>query len=269
MNPVEAYYDEKVMEEWHRLERHRTEFAVTMQALADYLPPSPATVLDIGGGPGRYAIALAKLGYEVTLVDLSPRNIAFANAKAAEWGVSLVDCIQTNALDLNKLGEAQYDAILMLGPLYHLTLAAERLQALREAVSHLAPNAPFFAAFINRFAIFRDAAKRDPHWVIKQPDYVAQVWQTGIHSQTGPDVVNRFTHAHFAHPTEIEPLMKQAGLSTKAIIGCEGIVAGNEEGVNQLSGDAWQAWVDLNYRIGQDSASHGAADHLLYIGVKT
>jgi len=51
--------------------RHRTEFAVTMRALADHLPPPPARVLDCGGGPGRYAIELARQGYEVTLFDLS------------------------------------------------------------------------------------------------------------------------------------------------------------------------------------------------------
>ena len=48
--------------------RHRTEFAVTKRALADYLPPPPARILDCGGGPGYYAIALTQQGYEVTLV---------------------------------------------------------------------------------------------------------------------------------------------------------------------------------------------------------
>ncbi len=59
MNEIEAFYDENAQYEWERLERHRTEFAVTLRALKDYLPPAPAKILDVGGGPGRYAIALA------------------------------------------------------------------------------------------------------------------------------------------------------------------------------------------------------------------
>jgi S-adenosylmethionine-dependent methyltransferase len=62
--------------------------------------------------------------------------------------------------------------------------------------------------------------------------------------------------------------MEAAGFATLALIGCEGLVAGHEEKVNALQGEAWQRWVDLNYRLGQEPSLHGAADHLLYIGRK-
>ena len=100
MNVVEKFYDGKANAEWIRLERHRTEFAVTMRALADFLPEAPATILDVGGGPGRYAIALAQQSYSVTLVDLSQSNLTLAREKAEEAGVVLTDFIHANALDL-------------------------------------------------------------------------------------------------------------------------------------------------------------------------
>jgi hypothetical protein len=56
---VESLYDNRPEYEWKRLDRHRTEFAVTLRAMVDYMPPAPASVLDIGGEPGRYAIASA------------------------------------------------------------------------------------------------------------------------------------------------------------------------------------------------------------------
>ena len=65
MGNVERIYDQHSQHEWERLERHRTEFAVTKRALQEWLPPAPAAILDIGGGPGRYTISLAKLGYQV------------------------------------------------------------------------------------------------------------------------------------------------------------------------------------------------------------
>jgi ubiquinone/menaquinone biosynthesis C-methylase UbiE len=81
---IEQYYDEEAQIEWQRLERHRMEFAITMRALTDYLPPTPQAVLDDGGGPGRYTLALSKLGYQVTLLDLSQHNLNFAQQKAHE-----------------------------------------------------------------------------------------------------------------------------------------------------------------------------------------
>lgn len=64
MSKVERFYDQNPQYEWERLERHRTEFAVTMRVLEDYLPQPPAKILDVGGGPGRYAIALTQRGYK-------------------------------------------------------------------------------------------------------------------------------------------------------------------------------------------------------------
>ena len=75
---VERLYDQGAGREWEREERHRTEFAVTRRALSQHLPPPPARVLDCGGGPGRYAIELARQGYAVTLFDLSSACLQLA-----------------------------------------------------------------------------------------------------------------------------------------------------------------------------------------------
>lgn len=89
MSEVEAFYDRNPQYEWERLEHHRTEFAVTLRAFKDYLPAVPAKILDVGGGPGRYSIALAQLGYEVTLFDLSKNCLELAKQKAQETQVAL------------------------------------------------------------------------------------------------------------------------------------------------------------------------------------
>jgi S-adenosylmethionine-dependent methyltransferase len=86
MSNVEKYYDGAAELEWARLDRDRVEFAVTLRALRDHLPPPPAAVLDVGGGPGRYAIELARCGYDVTLADISERELELASQKAAETG---------------------------------------------------------------------------------------------------------------------------------------------------------------------------------------
>jgi len=112
---VEQYYDENVQREWERMDRHRTEFAVTLRVLHDYLPMPPARLIDIGGGPGRYAIALAQQGYAVTLVDLSQRCLGFAQDKAREAGVELAGCVRGNAVNLTRFSDTEFDAALLMG----------------------------------------------------------------------------------------------------------------------------------------------------------
>ncbi len=263
MQAVERFYDNNPEQEWQRLERHRTEFAVTMRALAEFLPAPPATILDMGGGPGRYTIALAQQGYTVTLADLSKQNLALAREKAAAAQVELAGIVHANVLDLAAFTPETYDAALVLGPLYHLLTLEDRQQAVREVLQLVKPGGMVCAAFITRFAPFRYAAKHKPMLLIKYQAYVEQLLATGVDEQeTG------FTHVHFAHPAEIQPLMEGCGLETVQMIGCEGVVSQVEEQINELEGDAWEAWVDLNYRLGKDPALHGAADHVLYVGRK-
>jgi len=262
---AEPFYDEFAPKEWERLERHRTEFAVSLRAISEFLPRPPCSVLDVGGGPGRYSIELARQGYSVTLLDISGENLRLARQKANEAQVSLADVIHTNAVDLSKLGSASYDAVLLMGPLYHLFSHGERVQAIQEAMRVLKPRGKLFAAFITRFAPFRYVANGEPDWLVGNQEYALQLLETGVHDQPP----TTFTKAYYVHPREVVPLMENQGLRTLCLVGCEGVVAGHEGKVNELMGEAWQAWVELNYKLGQDPSLHGAADHLLYVGEKS
>ncbi len=260
---VEPFYDEYAPKEWERLDRHRTEFAVSLRAINAFLPRPPCSILDAGGGPGRYAIELARQGYSVMLLDISRENLNLARQKAGEANVSLADIIHGNALDLSMLGSASYDAVLLMGPLYHLLSREERVQAIQEALRVLKPKGKLFAAFITRFAPFRYVAIQEPAWLAENPEYARQLLETGIHDQP-----TQFAKAYYAHPGEIVRLMESCGLETLRLVGCEGVVAEHEDKVNGLCGEAWEAWVDLNCKLGQDPTLYGASDHLLYAGQK-
>jgi len=265
MSKVQNFYDRNVQGEWERLGvRHRTEFAVTLRALKEFLPSTPAKVIDIGGGPGRYALALAELSYDVTLVDLSEGNLTFSRQKSAEANIHLAGIHQANAMDLSAFLTQSFDAALMLGPLYHLLLQEERILALQEAWRLLKPGGMIFAAFISRFGAFRDAASKGASWVLDRPDTTEKILTTGIDINEAQG----FTDAYFAHPDEVIPLGESAGFGTVLRMGCEGVVAGHETYVNSLEGDNFEKWADLNYRISKDPAAIGASDHILYIGRK-
>jgi S-adenosylmethionine-dependent methyltransferase len=85
---VKKFYDETVDYEWERLKRHKVEFELTKRYLNRYMKPGDK-VLDLGGGPGRYSLYLAELGCDVTLADLSEKNVKFALNKAKELGLQL------------------------------------------------------------------------------------------------------------------------------------------------------------------------------------
>ena len=114
---VRSFYDQGAEKEWLRLEDHPFEFALTTWMMDKYIRPGD-TILDIGGGPGRYSIHYAKKGCAVTLADLSEGNVDFARNKAAEENVPLT-AYARNCLELAGLNLGQFDHVFLMGPLYH------------------------------------------------------------------------------------------------------------------------------------------------------
>jgi SAM-dependent methyltransferase len=133
------------------------EFERTREIVLRHLPPPPAVVADVGGGPGRYTHWLADLGYQVVHRDLMPLHVAqLQRARAA--GVN-VDSALADARDLD-LADASVDAVLLLGPLYHLDQRRDRVCALAEARRIARPGAPVFAVAISRWATRMDGVLR-------------------------------------------------------------------------------------------------------------
>jgi ubiquinone/menaquinone biosynthesis C-methylase UbiE len=233
---VEDFYDQDPHREWERLERHRTEHAVTLRVFNEYLPQPPARVLDIGGGPGRYAIALAGQGYDVTVVDLSEKLLEYARRKAGEAGVELAGYVHADALDLSSFERESFDVVLLMGPLYHLIRPRERQKAVREAARVLTSEGLVLASFITRYSPVRYAAQQEPSLILDQAAQLEEMLTTGIHiARTG----GKFTDAYFALPSEIRPLMEGAGFATLDLVACEGVVSRIDEQINTLTGDLW------------------------------
>jgi S-adenosylmethionine-dependent methyltransferase len=263
---IEQLYDKDPQREWERMERHRTEFAVTMRALRDHLPSPPARVLDCGGGPGRFAIELARLGYEVTLFDLSAENLHLARQRSAEAGVEIAAYAHGTATDLSRYPDGAFDAVLLMGPLYHLLEASSRQRALDGARRVLSPGGILFAAFITRYAPIRYYAANDPTWIVAGAQELGQFLEQGAVPPQG-EPGSGFV-AYFARPEEVGPLLREAGYEVRAVLGVEGLISMIEGPVNALQGEAWERWVELNYRLAADVTIHGCVEHLLAVAVR-
>lgn len=151
-----AYY--AVGKERERLDEPRgiIEFERTKDILGRYLPPAPATIADIGGGPGRYALWLAERGYCVYHRDLVGLHVQQLLDAAAEHPSLDIETAVGDARQLD-LPDASVDAVLLFGPLYHLPLRGDRVQVLAEARRIVRPGGLVFAAAISRWAARLDA----------------------------------------------------------------------------------------------------------------
>jgi S-adenosylmethionine-dependent methyltransferase len=262
---VRGYYDKRADDEWQRQDRHRMEFAVSKRLLSNHLPRR-GRVLDCGGGPGRYALWLASQGYEVTLFDLSRVCLDRARTEAELQSLDLQYELGT-ATDLSRFEDASFDAVLLMGPLYHLRQIEERRLALMESARVLRPSGVVAAAFITRVAPLRYVAKEQPDTVLELYDAMLNVIRQGFDESFPPPDDDHF-NAYFAHPDEIDPLLREAGLSVLGLFAAEGFVGALDETMNALEGSEWDAWVDLNYRLASEPTLFSAADHILAIARK-
>ena len=143
------------------------EFVRSMELLDRLLPGPPARLLDVGGGPGTYAAPLARRGYRVHLVDPVPLHVEQARQAAGRDRASGFTAAEGDARELAERAESQ-DAVLLFGPLYHLTEAAHRRQALSEAQRVLRPGGRLLAMAVSRFASLLDGLYED--W-LDDPDF--------------------------------------------------------------------------------------------------
>jgi SAM-dependent methyltransferase len=219
---MQRYYEQG--RERERLTRNggTLELARTQELLQRDLPLPPADVLDVGGGPGVYAAWLALAGYRVHLVDPMPLHVAQATAAADAqpdhpFTAAIGDARQLDAAD------ATWDAVLLFGPLYHLTERCERLAALAETRRVLRPGGIAMVVAISRFASLLDGVRQgyfgdpDAAEVIESTLRDGHNWNPGLERFPG-----WFTTSYFHQPTELVAEIAESDLIIEALIGIEG-----------------------------------------------
>lgn len=263
---VRAHYEENPEAEWLRLERHPFEFIFTAYMMERFIRPGES-ILDIGGGPGRYAVHFAKLGCPVTLVDLSEGNAAFACAQAEKAGVA-IEAYAKNCLELDELGLGRFDHVFLMGPLYHLTDPADQTRAVRLALDRLRPGGRLYASFILAFAgilfdlkyggnIVRDAARPETRSLI---DAIP----------AGEDYRgDAFTSVCFTHQRSILPFMEQFPLTKLSLFGQEGILAPNERDLLAREKEELDCWISIAKEYLEVPELLSLSEHAMYIGEKT
>jgi ubiquinone/menaquinone biosynthesis C-methylase UbiE len=213
--------------------RPRLEYVRTVELLARLLPPAPARVLDVGGGTGVYATALGSRGYTVDLVDPVAHHVDRAREIANECGLTAaLRCHLGDARSLDMPDE-QYDAVLMLGPLYHLTERADRASAWSEAHRVVTPGGVVIAVGISRFASLLDGLKRHQLSDAVFARVVEEDLRSGQHRNPDRGRPVLFTTAYFHRPEELMTEAADAGLVDVRLFAVEG-PAGIVEDIDEI-----------------------------------
>jgi SAM-dependent methyltransferase len=270
---IRQYYSQNPDSEWQRLldvGGGAIEFELTRRLIERHVP-GQARVLDIGGGPGRYTVYLAGRGRTVVLADLVPELLDFARQQiaAANVGQNVEEVVVADACDLSRWDPCSFDAVLALGPFYHLTDPGRRATAAREIATVLRPGGVMFAAFMPRLVFIRRAMLVPQEWRhLRDQEFVRRVLEDGVFRNDNP---GRFDEGYGARPEEVAPFFEHFGFQSIALIAAEGIApVAYAELIDMAASDpgSYAAAIDVLESTASEPSVLGAASHLLYVGRK-
>ena len=269
MKQIIEYYNGN--DEWGRLDREPLEFIINMHHIKAHLPGG-ARILDNGAGPGKYAFFLTNLGHKVTLSDITPKLVETAIVKAKEnpqlpelEGFHVLD-----ATDLSVFADDYFDAVLMLGPFYHLQDEESRRKALNELRRVTRPGGKVFVAFMTRTRFLATSLQYPQRW---KPNHTAEgikeFLDTGLFNH---DEEGRFTGAYYFNIDDIKPFMESSGFKTINLIGSRSIAG-------TMTEEQWSYWrsrgddeyktiMELVISESENPYVLGVSSHILYIGEK-
>ena len=225
---VLAYYEEG--REYNRLRTDigLIEFERTKEILLENLPSPPAVIYDIGGAYGEYSWWLASLGYEVHLFDLSETNIKLSKELAEEYpGCSLA---ASEVCDARKVPRADNsaDAVLLMGPLYHIIDYCERIRALKECCRLLKPGGVIFSAALTPFSVLLDKLtvySPGGGSYLENPDFLAMVERElndGCHLNPNKEVYAGLGSSHLHTAKALKAELEAVGFSETVVHGVMG-----------------------------------------------
>jgi S-adenosylmethionine-dependent methyltransferase len=227
---VKSYYDDNSEYEWERLNKpySKIEFCSTMYLIDKYFPKK-GSIIDIGSGPGRYSIELLKKGYKVSLFELSQNELNIAKDKINALGLKAEAYICENALNLNLLENEKYDALLLMGPMYHVLDAEDRLAILKEAMRILKKDGIAIIAYLNSWGILKAGVTE----FYEEFSDIANVY--GYLGEQSFDEKQSFTEVYFTTPPKATQEVKESGFELLSYAGAESYLSGIQTEVIRLS----------------------------------
>ncbi len=270
MTKLEEYYN-KFNEEKRLNSRHgQVEFRVSMKYIQKYLnraaagldnaaalnnnqvPKDKIRVLDIGAGTGKYSVALAEQGYDVTAVELVKYNLGILKQKA-----STVHAMQGNAMNLKKLADDSYDVTLLFGPMYHLFGFDDKNKALGEAKRVTKQGGVILTAYcMNEYSVIMYGFKEQ---------HILECMEQGRFTEDFKTISNPDQLYDYVRLEDIDALNRAQGLERLEIISPDGAANYMRPYLNRLTDKEFEAFVQYQMAVCGRADLIGAGAHTVDI----
>ena len=251
---VSSFYN--MINEDERLNRNRCgqlEYVTTMEYIHRYAKPG-AKLLEIGAGTGRYSIALAKEGYEVSAIELVEQNYEVLKQNGS--GIANLPAFQGDALDLSRFADESFDVTLVFGPMYHLYESKDVHTALDEALRVTKKDGVVLVAFLSVYAILYN-------------NYLQGNLMDGLEENfTEGYAVRHFEEQLFTgyDVTEFEELFAEKPVEKLAVVGVDSVLELAQERSDFMMSDAeFDAFAKFHLNFCEKRELLGGSSHLLYI----
>ena len=256
MTELEQYYN-KFNEDKRLLSRHgQVEFITSMKYIRDCLEKYEAPkVIDIGAGTGRYSVALAEEGYDVTAVELVKYNLGILKRKG-----SAVKAFQGNALKLKRFEDESFVVTLLFGPMYHLFTFEDKLKALTEAKRVTKKGGRILAAYcMNEYCVLTYAFKEG---------HIKECLDEERLTEDFHSVSEKKDLYDYVRIEDIDELNRDAGLTREKILSPDGPSDYMRPVLNAMDDDTFDLFLRYHLSTCERADLIGAGAHTLDILIK-
>lgn len=231
---------------------HNVEYLTTMRYIQKFLKPGDK-ILEIGAATGRYSIALAKMGYDVTAVDLVPKHVEIMKSKTRR--LKNFRCMVADALDLSQFEDNSFNMVLNFGPMYHLFNKKDKNKAIKETLRVAAKNGICMFAYLPCASFITGYGLR--HQCVEH--LYSAMDNTGRIKDIPEEVFTCF------YIEDFKKLFNKTSTKYITNVATDGIAYVMREWLEQLTKKDYEAFLKWHFMTCERLDQQGYSSHLLYI----